>query len=231
MNICVEHDAGVLARLTGSPRAACDGIIIPYGRPGEIIASTLRSNPLGDAWLLDVDLPGNRVVTWSGTLASGLFDRHPMTWMPPGHKAFREFGEQIRPQLEAHGRTLCFQPHSRHVLSDVQSCINFAREMQGSPFEIALAPALLLEPEMLKDVEDHLRRAFETLDNCCAMAMLSDVVVSENDDGTWCEPVPLGDGVLPRELIRKFIRDHVPPATPIVISSSKIDQQRQWLQG
>jgi hypothetical protein len=229
MNLCIEHDAATLARMTGSPKPACDGLIMPLGNPGEVVALTLRSNPLGESWLFDAEMPGERIVAWSGTLAEDLLERHPMNWMPAGNEAFRAFCAELRPQLETHQRKLCFQPHSRHVLSDVPSCLTFLRSMGDSPFEIALATASLLEPEMLKDVDDHLRRAFESLGGCCAMVMLNDVVARPHDDDARCEAVALGDGVLPRELIRQLVRDHVPPQTPIVISPAKLEQQQAWL--
>lgn len=229
MNLCIEHDAATLARLTGSSKPACDGIIMPLGQPGEVVAVTLRSNPLGESWLIDADMPGGQIVAWSGTLAGGLFERHPQNWMPRGHRAFRDFCDEIRPQLQAHGRTLCFQPHSRHVLNDPPSCFSFIREMEKSPFEIALSPASMLEPEMLTDVDDHLRRMFEALGGVCAMVMLSDVIVKQGNDDARCEPVPLGEGILLRDLTRVLMRDHVPAETPIVISPNRIEQQQAWL--
>ena len=47
------------------------------------------------------------------------------------------------------------------------------------------------------------------------MIMLSDARTA--DDGDSIEPVPLGQGELPRDVIRRLLKEHVPPATPIVL--------------
>jgi hypothetical protein len=227
VQICVEHDAASLARLSGAAKPACDGLIIPYGHPGRVIASTLRSNPLGDHWLIDIELPGDRIVAWSGTIGPELFEPYPPTWMRAGHSAFARFCEQLQPQLAHHHRTLCFHPHSRHVLNDVQTCFNFVASHKGQPFEIALAPASLLEPSMLSDLEDHLRRMFETLGPVCSIVILNDVAASDPD--SLDKTIPLGDGLLPRELIGELLRDNLSPDTPIVLAPAKIQQQLQWL--
>jgi hypothetical protein len=227
VRLYVEHDAATLAQLAGQAPPHCDGLIVRHRQLDDVLAATIRNNPLNGQWLWDVDLPSSRVLTWSGTLGREIFEANPLTWMRSGRDVFSVFCDEIAPQLAKHHRTLCFQPHSRHVLSDVQSCFSFLREQEGKPFEIALSPATMLEPSMLRgrDLEDHLERMFSTLGQRCAMVMLSDIqVVSENDE-EHCKLVPLGDGVLPIKSILHLLRTHVPPQTPIVLSPAKLEQQ------
>jgi hypothetical protein len=230
LNLFIEHDARTLAELTGLPTApACDAIILKHGDPSTVLASCHAGNPLGECGehlLLDVSAPGDRIVTWSGTPASELFAIEPRAWMRAGFQALMRFCDDLQPQLQAHGRRLCFHPHSRHALNDVPSCLAFLNERgPDAPFEIALAPASMLEPGMLADVEDHLQRQFEALAARCAMVLLSDVRVGQDH----CARAPLGEGLLPRELVLRLLREHVPQATPVVISGCNIDRQRQWL--
>jgi hypothetical protein len=143
-----------------------------------VLASVLRGNPLRDDLIIDVDLPGEMVVTWSGTLAERPFDRHPLTWLKPGHMALARFIADVAPQLRRHHRRLVLRPHSRHVLSDVQSCVTFARDHGDAPVALALDPVSLLEPSMLTAVEDHVTRMFELLAGHSAMIILSDAKTS-----------------------------------------------------
>jgi hypothetical protein len=41
--------------------------------------------------------------------------------------------------------------------------------------------------------------------------------------------VPLGQGVLPRAVVRDLLERHVPAETPIVLMPEAIDAQRAWL--
>jgi hypothetical protein len=165
LNLHVEHDARVLARLSGAAVAAdCHSVIIKHGDPQQVLACSHGGNPLRESWLLDVEAPARRTLAWSGTLADGLFNADPRTWLRPGREAFERFCGEIEPQLARHARVVCFHPHARHVLNDVPSCLALARRHPtGGVFEIALAPASMLEPAMLPDILDHLHRQFESL--------------------------------------------------------------------
>ena len=233
MRFFIEHDAAMLARMAGHSQPHYDGLIAAHRKLDDILATTMRSNPLGDHWLLDLDSPGDRTVSWSGTLADDIFEAHPATWMRPGRDAFAEFCREVGPQLESRGRTLCFQPHSRHVLSDVQSCVNFLREHEGGPFEIALSPATLLEPSMLPDLDDHLERMFGTLGERCSMVMLNDARVERSHDEQHerCEPVGLGEGIIPMNRLRELVRTQVPDKTPIVLNPQNLEHQIALLTG
>lgn len=227
MKLYVLRDRQTLAAITAEP-PACDGVLMRFGQPDDVLASFLDANPLGDGWLYDTDLPGSRVLGWSGTLGEKLFQQHPATWLRPGHEALTRFCDEIAPQLEAAGVTLCLRPHARHVLSDPQSCLHFLREHAGQPFEIALAPAEFLEANMLDRAEDHLTRAFEALGSQAAMVLLQDVKASGASDDV--EFVPLGEGVLSRDLIHDLMQAYVPAETPIALTiADDLESQRAWL--
>lgn len=230
MPIYIEHNAKTLGAMLGIEPPGCDGVIARLGDPSDVLASTIRRNPLGEDWLFDVDAPGDRIVSWSGTLADSLFESHPLTWSRPGHVALARFCDEIHEQLEQHERMLCFQPHARHVLSDPQSCLYFLSERSEQRFEIAFAPASVLEATMIDDAAEHVRRGIEALGPRCAMVILHDVRVVERDGERALEPAPLGQGVLPRESVLALLEEHVPDATPIVISPEALDSQLAWLE-
>jgi hypothetical protein len=227
MNVMVELDAEDYASLTGEPAPACDGVIVTADDAHEPLAATLGGNPLQDSYTIPSYLPGERLLLWSGTLGDDLFEPHPHTWMPRGRAALDEFCGRMREGLEQSGRRICFRPHSRHVLSDPPSCVKFLKDHESEPFEIALAPALMFEPDMLDDVDDHLERMFGTLGPRCAMVMLRDVVADA--DGDECVSVPLGRGRMPRELVCSLIERYVPAGTPIVVTSEELRDQADWL--
>ena len=161
MNLFIEHDAATLARMTGSPHPHCQTIIVKHGNASTVLASSHAGNPLAGDWLADLDAPGDRILCWSGTLADELFESDPRTWGSSGREALGRFCDDVLSQVKAHDRTLCFHPHARHVLNDVPSCLTFLRGRAGQPFEVALAPASLLEPSMLDRLDEHLQRQFE----------------------------------------------------------------------
>ena len=113
---------------------------------------------------------------------------------------------------------ICFQPHRRHVLSDPASCVSFLGEYgEGGTFEVALAPGSFLEPAMTPDLDDHLRRAFQTLGRTVSMVILHDLATL------------IGEGRLLPDLLRSLLREHVDPRTPVVLAEDDLDRQREWL--
>lgn len=236
VNLHIEHDATLLSKLSGAPKPACDSLIIKHGSANVVLAAALHANPLGGDWLADLDAPASRMLTWSGTLGHALFEPDPRTWMKPGKEALARFCDEIAPQLRQHQRALCFQPHARHVLNDAPSCLTFLRERSGQGFEVAFAPASMLEPSMIDRLEEHLQRLFEGLGDKCPMVMLNDVQVVTNADGDQhCKTTALGEGLFPREVIRSFLNSCVPRDTPIVIDGraggTSIQRQIDWLIG
>lgn len=227
MTLYVLRDRATLAAIAAEP-PACDGLLLRFGQADDVLASVVDDNPLQETWLYDRDLPGSKVLSWSGSLGEALFDAHPATWLRPGHEALARFCDEVAPQLEEAGTRLCFRPHARHVLSDPQSCLNFLRERAGQPFEIALSPAGFLEESMLDRVEDHMARAFEALGPCATMVLLHDVRVGSEENAL--QSVPLGQGALPRDLVQQLLKAHLPTSTPIVLTEGgSLEEQRTWL--
>lgn len=222
--IHVLHDAATLATLIGDVPSSCDGLVLAVPPTSPPIAAVVGGNPLADDWLLDLELPSSRVVLWSGTLAEGLFDDDPRTWMRSGHDAFRRFCDAAAPTLVARGMTLAFRPHARHILSDVQGCLDFLRGREGQPFELALAPADLLTAEMLPAAEDHLIRIYETLGPRAALVLLTDRAAAAGES-----PRPVRDGTPHADLVRRLLRTCVPATTPLVLLPERLAEQRDWL--
>ena len=232
MRLCTTLDT-TTARSIGIPDAVCD-LIVPHGTPGEAIASILPGNPLADDWFGLVDLPGDLLVAWSGTLADELFGDDPRTWMSVGHEKFESFCDAIREPLSASGNRLCFRPHARHVLSDPQGTLDFLRRREGEPFGLALAPVDLLLPSMLADAEDHFIRILESMVPRADLLLLTDAAAAANGDPEDDESMvatPLGDGVLPAELIMDAINTRLPASTPVVVAARDLSTVTSWRHG
>ena len=69
-----------LARLSGVPDAVAD-MVVPLGEPSMALASILEGNPLAEDWIAPLDVPGECLISWSGTLGEDLFEDAPRTWM------------------------------------------------------------------------------------------------------------------------------------------------------
>lgn len=225
------HDARNLARIVGVETPCCASVAMSTEGPATVFAAFVDGNPLADGWLVDLDAPGARLVAWSGTLADGLFDDDPRTWMRAGQERFARFLDEVAPALRQHGRTLCFRPHHRHVVGDVHAAVRLLRERAGGPFEVLLAPADLLATSMLRDVEDHLARAFAHLGPVAAAVLLEDVrrpATGAGDDARL-ETVPFGDGELPHAVVARLLAEHVPETTPVVSTTGDLARLRDLL--
>ena len=224
------HDSKLLARMIGVEAPCCAHVAMPTEGAMEPFASFVDGNPLSDGWLVDVDAPSTRIVSWSGTLATDLFEDEPRTWMRAGQERFKSFLDDVAPALRTHGRTLGFRPHHRHVLGDVHASVRLLRERAADPFEVLLSPADLLAPSMLATVEDHLVRMFAHLGPVAAAVLLGDARGGpETAESGLLEPCPLGEGVLPTTLVGQLLREHVPPQTPVILLPGAHAAQRQAL--
>ena len=148
----------------GAPDRAA--VVARLDDASSVEAAIVDGNPLaddGDPAAHLATSAASRVVLWSGTLGAGLFDPHPATWLAPGRQRLDRLCADLLPAARAAGKTVCFRPHCRHVLSDAPSSLQFLRDHEGAPVEIALSPGSMIEPSMLGVVEDHLERIFETL--------------------------------------------------------------------
>lgn len=224
------HDSKVLARMIGVEAPCCAQVAMPTEGAMEAFASFVDGNPLSDGWLVDVDAPSSRIVSWSGTLAGDLFADEPRTWMRAGHARFAAFLDEVAPALRSHGRTLCFRPHHRHVLGDVHASVRLLRERAADPFEVLLSPADMLAPSMLPTVEDHLARMFAHLGPVASGLLLADVrPAADTLETGLLERCPLGEGVLPTALLGRLIAEHLPPETPVILLPGAHDGQRAAL--
>lgn len=175
------------------------GEIVRVDAPELVVATAVPGNPLAAGWSPPSGVTG-RLIAWSGTLADELFAPHPFTWLRPGHEALTAFCDGTGGTLD-----LVLHPHARHVLNDARSCATFLNDRAGRGPGVALAPASLLEPSMLEDVEDHLTRMFQTL------GPIADLVVLAGAED------------LPRDLVRFLLRECVPPNTPIIIPGDRLE--------
>lgn len=211
----------------------CESLALSTDDPSDVLFAFVGENPLSPDWLVDLELPGDRIACWSGTLAleavaeGDLFAAHPHNWMSPGPEALTNLLDDVIPILERTERTLCLLPHARHVLNDVQGSINLLRSRQGTPIEVALAPTALLTPSMLDALEDHLERSFDTLAEHAPFLYLHDAVIDEQDQRLL--PVPLGEGIINRDLMRAAIERFWPAEKPIVVLANDLAGQSAWL--
>lgn len=227
MNLHVLHDARTMAKLAGATPPACDALACRLGQPDRVAAAWVEGNPLAPGWLAAADGPGPRLLCWSGSLAGELFDSHPHNWMRPGRAALDALVTQAAPALERQGRSLCLRPHLRHVLSDAQGCLRFLADHAGLPVQVALAPADMIGPDMLRDLPEHLERLFASLGPRAAVVLLEDI--GEMPEDGLPEPCALGQGRMPRELLRRLLTEHVPAGTPVILQPRRLDEQLAWL--
>ncbi len=223
------------ARAAGVPDAVFD-LVVPQGLVGGAIATMLPGNPLADDWVMPLDLPGDLMLGWSGTLAApeeGLFGDEPRTWMNEGHARFEAFCDGVRDPLGNSGRRLCFRPHVRHVLSDPQGTLDFLRRRDGEPFGLALSPIDLLTIGMVEDAEDHFTRILESMVPRADLLLLADGRVPDryDDDSAPLEACPLGEGVLPREAIIEAVLTRLPEHAWVVTRASDSATATEWRHG
>ncbi|MAD77867.1 MAG: hypothetical protein CMJ51_00675 [Planctomycetaceae bacterium] len=208
------------ARAVGIPDAIAD-VVVPHGIPGSAIASIVPGNPLADDWTCPLDLPGDLLITWSGTLAEDLFGDDPRTWMASGHERFESFCDQVRDALTAAGRRLCFRPHARHVLSDPQGTLDFLRRREGEPFGLALSPIDLLLPSMQSDAEDHFTRILDFMVPKADLLILGDARVEADGDESMTA-APLGEGLLPGPAVIEAILTRLPDHAWVVAAPADV---------
>ena len=223
------------ARLAGVPDAVGD-LIVPHGLVGDAIATILPGNPLADDWFFPVDLPGDRLVAWSGGLGETLFADEPRTWMGEGHQRFERLCDEIREPLRDAGGRLCIRPHARHVLSDPQGTLDFLRRREDEPFGLALSPADLLLPHMLDAAEDHFERILEFMVPRCDLLIVADAApdASEpdaSDQAGGMRPCRLGEGVLPAERLMRAIDEGLPEEAWVVVPPADLPTMTAWRHG
>lgn len=178
--------------------------------PGsDVEVACWHGNLLAEAMPSVSSWPTRRVIARSGSLAEGgdPFAEDLRNWMPTGRRALEEVCDRLVGPLVDSGRSLLLRPHARQVLSDVAGAADFLRRHRGERFGIALAPADLVAPSMLRTAEDLLVRTFEMLvprlDPERDVLVLEDLSPSPDADGLPV-PRPLGQGVLPWSVCGRF---------------------------
>lgn len=218
------------ARLAGVPDAVGD-LIVPEGLAGDAIATILPGNPLADDWFFPVDLPGDRLVAWTGGLGDTLFANEPRTWMGAGHERFERLCDEMRDPLRDAGTTLCFRPHARHVLSDPQGTLDFLRRREEEPFGLALSPADLLLPDMMDVAEDHFERILEFMVPRCELLIVADAEPNPDETGPPLRPCRLGQGILPPSRLMQAIVEGLTEDAWIVVHPADRATMTAWRHG
>lgn len=206
---------------------ALDGVGWPIhdqDDPSRVRAVEIADNPLAHdfAWSLPVGV--SRVIFRSGSLADDSAERHPANWLPPGRQALDAWLQKAHSQV-ADGTQLLLQPHARHVLSDVPSTRRFFEDHADSAVGLALNPTDLLEANMLERLEEHVERIFMGLGDLCSLLLMRDLDWA----GEAISVVPLGQGRLPRNHVRRLIDAWIRPETPVVLHDELLAGQRAWL--
>ena len=218
------------ARRIGVPDAVGD-LIVPQGLDGEAIATVLPGSPLDEGWFFPVDLPGRRLVAWSGGLGPGLFDDEPRTWMGEGHERLERLCDEIREPLKDADARLCFRPHARHVLSDPQGTLDFLRRREEEPFGLALSPADLLLPDMLESAEDHFERILQFMVPRCDFLVAADAAPDPADPDGLLKPCRLGEGVLPAARLMQAIDEALTEDAWVVVHPADLATMTEWRHG
>lgn len=151
---------------------------------------------------------------WIGSLA-GPGDP-PLTWI-------REGWVQLEGLLPACTSRCLLRPHAHHLASDVPSTRLLLEKTVPLGLGLGLGPASMLVSSMLEDASDHLVRLLEGLGPACQMVILEDL----DETGS---PRPVGEGILPGQLLGRLIADHVPEAVPVVVSAHSIEDIIDWLE-
>lgn len=130
----------------------------------------LGGNLLGEGWVIPGEIPaGATVIAWSGTLGEGLWERHPLTWMPPGWARLEAALRRVLPGLAARDQRLVLRTHAFHVLGDLHA----ARRMleivttlgPGAAERVGVVPdpASLFTRAMMPRAKEHAERMAELL--------------------------------------------------------------------
>lgn len=192
-----------------------------HALPGrESYASLVDLNPLAFdpgalADALIAASAGNRVISWSGTLAEDLFARDPAVWSGEGMDTLGRLCRAVAPRLKAAGVRWFLRPHCRHTLCDTQRSVSFLRTQISSAsvresIGLALDPVALLETSMLTGSggggatpADFIGRAITTLGPVSDVLLISGVrppeTPADTDDFELAplpERCPLADGLI-----------------------------------
>lgn len=140
------------------------------------------------------------------------------SWGP----AARERFESAYAQAQSSAASVCLWPGIGQVVSDIPSCLWFAKRFSGA--DILLDPLSMLAPSMLPTAEEHIIRMLETLAPLAGVvaAVLANVrPLARGEEKT--EIVPLRRGVLESEMILKAFERLWPAGRPLVMLAEDRD--------
>ncbi len=163
-----------------------------------------------DAALLDgPPVAGDPALLWSGAPAEG----------PPWTaEAAAALAVAIDGARRAGAGRVLLRTHARHVLCDAQRSLRVASTWRAEAAELALDPAALLEPALLGDAEDHLRRAVAAAAPASAAVVLGNI----GDDGR--RGLPLHRGAVDPGLLAQLAAE-TPARVPLLLADEDVDRQ------
>jgi hypothetical protein len=170
---------------------------------------------------------------WSGSLAAHPFEPDPRNWMRAGQDAFNSWTDRLAAECAAASpsppgptplRARCAViPHHAQLLSDLSGQMRLWHTHGPTGIGSVLHPSALIAPSMLRDLEDHLLRAFTMLGPRCILCILQDIdVVRVGQEVTELRLVPWGSGQMPHSLVERFLNKHVPPNIPVCIPANPL---------
>ena len=90
---------------------------------------------------------------------------------------------------------------------------------------IALDALVMLEPEMLDEAEDHVRRTIDLLGARSDAVFLHNVTVDSQSGDSRLVPTPLHEGLLDPEVLIRACDDALPEDHPVILSGAAVDAQ------
>lgn len=212
------------------PRYILQENLISDADGGPPFADISTANLLADSsldpsfytWPANPTAPRRRVF-WSGWMGDSTFALDHRTWSKEAWVRLDRWCDAAIPHLQRNNAIAVLRPHSRHVLSDPQSCFTFLKRRAavvgagGQPFELLLDPVAFLTLAMIPRAEDHLTRAMDALaDHPAVSAVVISNLEPSIDDPDLLNPVLRG--VLTDPLIT-LITTRVPVSKPIITLS------------
>ena len=143
-------DLALARRLTracassGLTLAAVSGYANPLRPDAAPMGSTLAQ--LADLIELLPRLNVRRIVSWSGSFGSGLFDDHPDNHTQVGWDALCASVDELMPLLDAVEAVLLFEPYYTHVLGVPSEVVRFCTEFNSPYLGVVLDPPNMLPP-------------------------------------------------------------------------------------
>ncbi len=210
------------------PRAKISRALAETAPPADLPSFALvPGNPQSPEWHLPPSVAGASTpwLCWSGSLAPHPFTPDPRNWMRAGQEAFHRWADARAAEHAARNAgndpsavRCAVLPHHTQLLSDLSGQMRLWHQYGANGIGSVLHPAALIAPSMLRDLEDHLLRAFTMLGPRCILCILQDIDLLQHDDGgTEVRLLPWGSGRMPHAQVERLLNEHVPPHIPVCI--------------